>query len=251
MDAAGCLERTLHFLKENPDLPEDSHAKLEEAARHLQRALDTPGWFEWMENALSVPCEAGTLPLLVRTAWSDSRDSNPGLVDIESLAAIRNLNKRGAAMERFISAGAAARTSKRIYLIEEERKEAEREAQRQWKARKTEKGTTAQVSAAKQVRTTGLRSPKKVSPTKRKRSEVDANLEEAERNAQQVIDMEDVSDLPYPLPERLETKTRSAKINFVINSVLKSDPVDKFVIFGDITELVHLENALALFDVQM
>jgi hypothetical protein len=54
---------------------------------------------------------------------------------------------------------------------------------------------------------------------------------------------------PRPLPATLSTRSRSAKVNFVLRAVQSAAKDDKFVIFGDVFELGHMREALDLIDV--
>ncbi len=73
--------------------------------QHLQRALDTKGWSEWMTNGHSVAYDARNLPALIQTAWSDSMDTDPEVIDAVSLHLLAENNRRGRDIQQLHIAG--------------------------------------------------------------------------------------------------------------------------------------------------
>lgn len=76
---------------------------------------------------------------------------------------------------------------------------------------------------------------------------IEDRLNEAERNAQLIA--RPVLG-PRPLPSVVATSSRSAKINFVIRTVLTAPATDKFVMFGTFDEIAHMQEALSFVGVE-
>ncbi|WVR09439.1 hypothetical protein IAU60_006506 [Kwoniella sp. DSM 27419] len=253
MDADGCLFRTQEWLRRHPEAPDFVTNHLQEACAHLEKALATPGWAEWMAQGVSMPLEGHFLPSLVKAAWSDSFDSLPDWVDLHSFINLRELNRRGATVHDLHMEGWDYRNSK----TEEFSKLLMRDMEKHSKAQRQGKEAAQGLTAAKAPVATGKRTARKpgpVSPSKRKRKrdEVDERLDEAERNAAASNSLALSArqmNAARPLPEIMYTRSHSAKVNRVIRTILEADKDDKFVIFGDSYELGHLTEILDLVDV--
>ena len=253
MGAAECLDRTRKQLGTNTTLTSSGRAVLEEAVSHLEKALSTPGWEEWMTNGVSLPFEAGMLPDDIKDAWSDSMSTNPSLIDAKSLHTLRELNTPGRTSHDLRQRGWESRAEKHREILQEMDKDA-RKANRGLNGR-DQTGPGADVKAAAHVPTSSEKFAKSPSRLKRKPRPSDGltdRLEEAVRNAAQasVPPPLQLESGPLPLPVAIKTKSRSAKLNFVLQSVLSSEKGDKFVIFGDKYELGHVSEALDLADVK-
>ena len=251
MDTVGCLERTRHHLKNNEALVAEGRRALEEAVSHLEAALATPGWEEWMSNGVSIPFEVSPddLPNIIRGSWSDSMDTYPDMVDVVSLMKLRDWNTPGRTLQDLHLKGWESRAWKHdSYFLELEKvhQRSLREERRQ--------GGGAQAKTKENVKTAAKEpeSASKFRKTKVKQLEgLDKNLDEAARNAQAAAVSVWGDELgPRPLPTVLHTKSRSTKVNRVVQSIITSAPDDKFVIFGDVFELGHVTEALDLLDVK-
>jgi len=234
--AASALRRTKTYLDERHFAP-SVRSKLEEAVHHLEIAIQTPGWDEWMRNAVSLPFEAAELSPAIRSAWSDS-PSDSVAIDTHSLLMLREANTRGNLKERLLVMGGYNHAAKLLSLDPA----AGRKGRPKHKSGGDDSGVT--TTAASQPAAVST----KASSAKRKRareSSVDIQLDEAALNANRA----EMANLPRPLPDFLQTTSRSVKINFVIRTILDADPSDQFVIFGDSNELGHLTEALELFEI--
>ncbi|ORY35502.1 P-loop containing nucleoside triphosphate hydrolase protein [Naematelia encephala] len=237
MGAHDCLERTKHHLENNESITAQGRQALQEAVRHLEAALHTPGWEEWMTNGVSIPYEAGDFTEYIRQSWSDSMDSNPDAIDGKSLQLLRDLNRNGVEEHQLHVEGWVARADKCqdfFKIMELEEKRGQREA---------EHFASAKAAAAQKP----LAATKRKGPNKKEQLKL--QLEQAKMNAERAA-KPDLSHLPRPLPHVIKTKSRSSKVNHVVESILASDLTDKFVIFGDTYELGHLTEALDLFDIR-
>lgn len=246
MGTADCLRRIQDHLENNDDITSEGRQQLEEAVQHLRRALDTPGWNEWMTNGISAAFEGTDLPLNIRVAWSDSYRSDSDVVDTASLNALRDLNQRGMTEGELLAEGQLARDAKRRLIRAEDLKDRSKPTAGKRKAHDDNDHET--VTAAKQP-TILRKSPKKKAEKRRTKDEMELRLEQAARNAEEAAVNRD-SNGPRPLPDIIQTVSRSSKLNFVIRAIQEADPTDKFVIFGDSFELGHLTEALDLFDIE-
>ncbi|ORX38379.1 SNF2 family N-terminal domain-domain-containing protein [Kockovaella imperatae] len=255
MGVAKSLERTQFQLENNQNLSEQARNALKEVVAHFEIALSHPGWTEWMEHAVSAAYNVyADVPLAVREDWSDSTSFNPNLIAADSLKALRNLNRPGVSMTRLQIAGESHRAHKAVAAQAEDEQD-DKPAKSKKPTSSSKKGAAhAPRDEATQSAAHGPTAVPKEIMSKRKspkKSNVDDNLlllqlEEAEMNADRDANLDD---LPMPMPPVIRTQSRSTKLNFVINEVLKS-PTDKFVIFGDVYELAHLTEALDLVDVE-
>ncbi|WWD19169.1 hypothetical protein CI109_103627 [Kwoniella shandongensis] len=253
MDADGCLERTRSWLDRHPEASEHIRTHLEEACRHLETALSTPGWDEWMTNAVSMAMDGTSFPSIIKQAWSDSFNGQPNMIDMHSLIELRELNKRGSTLQELHIAGWDFRSSKSEISVEEMLRTHEKHTKAEHKAKKAEERKVKKGAA------TAAQTPKAapISPgkraTKRKSDVLEERLDEAARNANKAAGRTPLSppgvDLPRPLPALIHTKSRSAKVNYVLRSIQESDKEDKFVIFGDTYELGHLTEGLDMVDI--
>ncbi|WVQ72084.1 hypothetical protein IAR50_001629 [Cryptococcus sp. DSM 104548] len=262
MDAFECLLRTREWLEKHPNSPGHIREKLEEACWHLERAIKEEGWVEWMGNAVSMPCDGSFLPPILHQAWSDSLDTKPDMVDVHSLNTLRELNVKGASLQELHMAGWASRVEKcdwfwevlgKGYMTGQIREllgdKAAKAAMPKKEKKKEEgkKGVSTTISAAQAPR----EAPK--SPSKLRRGkkgdgdEIDSRLDEAGKNARLAKALNDHR--PSPLTLSIRTKTRSAKVNFVLRTILAAPAEDKFVIFGNTYELGHLTEGLDMCDI--
>lgn len=268
MGVAECLDRTQHHLAVNQIITDAGRKVLEEAVSHLQAALDTPGWQEWMDNGVYIPFEADadTFPPVVRNAWSDSMDTNPDVIDARGMRLLRELNKPGKDLHEIHIDGWTTRADKCPDFFEEmerEEKRAMREEQVQnaylrglqeeqslEKVRVNKEHATKTSAAKKPVAMIKSKpSAKRKSPSKK--DALQQRLDEAASNSEKMsLPAPGSGSLPRPLPETVHTKSRSAKVNHVVDTILTSAQDDKYVIFGDIYELEHLTEALDLFDIK-
>ncbi|ODO11128.1 hypothetical protein I350_01731 [Cryptococcus amylolentus CBS 6273] len=262
MDTFGCLLRTREWLEKHPDRPVHIRERLEEACWHLERAVKEEGWVEWMGNAISMPCDGSLLPSILKEAWSDSFDTKPDMVDIHSLNILRELNVKGANLQGLHMAGWASRVEKCDWfwevlgkgyttaqireLLGDKAPKAARPKKEKTKE-DAKKSVTATTTAAQAPRE-APKSPSK--PRRGKKSdgdEIDSRLDEAGKNARLAEALND--NRPTPLPFSIQTKTKSAKVNFVLRTILAAPEEDKFVIFGSTYELGHLTEGLDMCDV--
>jgi hypothetical protein len=253
MGATECLDRTKKQLETNTTLTPLGRAALEEAVRHLETALATPGWEEWMTHGVSLPFEAGILPEEIKNAWSDSVVTNPNLIDAKSLHTLRDLNTPGRTLHDLELQGRESRAYKHQQMLQEIDKDA-RKAKRNRDGQK-QTGPRSDVKAAAHVPATSekvARSPSTSKRTVRPFDDLAGRLDEAARNAAlaSIPPPLLLHSGPLPLPVSISTKSRSAKLNFVLQSVLSSAEGDKFVIFGDKYELGHVSEAFDLVDVK-
>jgi hypothetical protein len=242
MDASGCLTRLEDDIENKANLTDGNRAIMREAAEHLQRAIETPGWSEWMRYAISLPVHIPSLPLALRDAWSESMTLDSEWIDVHSATRIRDKNDNGTTIEDLIEAGERMLDRKKQEAVAELDKSTEAAERKQQKLEK--RGLVVAQSNAAQA-------PNKVSPRKKgptKKDKIEEALAQAARNAQLAIDVEARAHLPRPLPLTSEVKTRSHKMNYVVKTILSSLSDDKFVIFGDTAELGHCTEVLDLFD---
>ena len=267
MGVAECLDRTRHHLKTNQTVTPQGRAVLEEAVEHLERALATPGWSEWMVNGVSLPFDASSTDFSqrVRSAWSDSVDTNPDAIDALSLQILRDLNRPGMTMHDLHIAGWDHRATKHPDFFKEmERVErqsegverrSERKDMRQPPSEQFEKEKRSkEIKAAAQVPTsTSPQKQTRKGQASKKKGNLDHRLDEAAWNAIQSIRVgtPQYDFPPRPLPTVIRTKSRSAKVNFVLDTISASQQDEKFVVFGDEHELAHIREALELFDIKL
>lgn len=270
MGVLECLERSRVHLTDNETLTDEAKVALKEAIYHLERALATPGWHEWMTNGLSIPFEIGSsLPLVIRQAWSDSMDDNPDVIDANSLEILREANVPGAELHDLHIAGwdnraykwpefgqEMERLEKQEMLAESKKpktkkptkkKETEKESKKTSRAAAANAPTAPSKTLSKQKRLKSVAAPRLL----RRKDQLDEHLEEAARNCMNQFHEKARDNLPRPLPNVLHTKSRSAKVNYVVQSILSASPTDKFVIFGDVYELGLLRDALDLYDIKL
>jgi hypothetical protein len=243
MDAAGCLTRLEDDIENKANLTDGNRAIMREAAEHLQRAIETPGWSEWMRYAISLPIHIPSLPLALRDAWSESMKRDSEWIDVHSATRIRDKNDNGSTVEDLIEAGERMLDRKKEEAAAELNKSTEAAERKQQKLEK--RGLVVAQSNAAQA-------PNKVSPRKKgptKKDKIEEALAQAARNAQLAIDVEARAHLPRPLPSTAEVKTRSHKMNYIVKTILSSLTDDKFIIFGDTAELGHCTEVLDLFDI--
>lgn len=255
MGAAECLDRTRKQLETNSTLTASGRKVLEEAVAHLETALATPGWEEWMTNGVSLPFEAEAIPNAIKDAWSDSMYTHPDLIDAKSLHTLRDLNTPGRTVHDLHMRGWESRAIKHPDFFEEMDRVAQKAKRSSEGQARREDTKKAGVKAAAHSPTSAKHFKNAPSKSKRKSdnpNELEARLEQASRNAAMVSTSRPLclpSD-PLPLPTSIKTKSRSAKLNYVLQSVLSSAKDDKFVIFGDKYELGHVSEALDLVDVK-
>jgi hypothetical protein len=281
MGAAECLERTRHHL-EKDDLDPVAQGKLEDAVGHLDKALQTPGWIEWMTHGVSIPFEASPsdFPQAIRDAWSDSMDTDPSAIDSHSLRLLRDANGRGRTSQELCLLGWESRAAKcedfvaemerlgRSEILEERRRLDEKRNGKKGKSKGKDHGkggitdheTAAQrptaapspgfaVHSLKEAKSKGKGKGKDKNKDKGNVMDViDLSLDQAQANAR-LTERRAVDSRPRILPDTIRTTSRSAKLNFVIDSVMTAEPRDKFVIFGDVFELGHMSEAMQLLDV--
>ncbi|WRT68549.1 uncharacterized protein IL334_005526 [Kwoniella shivajii] len=247
MGTEGCLVRTQDWLRRHPEADSEIRQRLEEACYHLETAIDTPGWDEWMTNAISMPLDGHLFPSLIKAAWSDSFDTQSDMVDVHSFNNIRELNRQGATIQELHISGWDHRNDKLDEFNKTMTKYMEKHAKEQRKLSKTQNATAAKAPKAV-IKASPRKRPKETG--KKRKDEIDERLEEAERNAAlaATFSSSDVN-LPRPLPAVIQTRSRSAKVNFVGQTVLAAEKDDKFVIFGDAYELGHLTEMLDLLDI--
>jgi len=246
MGVAECLNRSRVHLTENQGMTDEGKHALAEAISHLKRALDAPGWQEWMMNGVSIPFGADEwFPLAVRRAWSDSMKEDPDAIDAHSLELLRRANTNGKEDRDLLIAGEEHKARKWSDEVEEMEKA-------EMRAARHANHTTGQAAAANAPTAAPKVSPRKGSAKRSRQNEerIDEQLAEAAMNAARQVLPPRRSDLPRPLPSIIHIKSRSAKQNFVVDAILTAEPSDKFVIFGDIFEFGHLSEALDLFDVK-
>lgn len=208
-----------------------------------------------MLNGVSVPYDAEALPLEIRNAWSDSMNTLPEMVDAHSLYKLRELNTPGRSMHDLHLRGWEDRADKHLGRKEELVKISQKE-ERDWLRATNEGDARPKTRLLGSTATTQPAMGKPFASRKAKKTKVDQvqrNLDEAARNAAiasaRYVGTPERDLGPRPMPMTLVTKSRSAKINFVLQSVLDSSSDDKFVIFGDVFELGHVSEVLDLVDV--
>jgi hypothetical protein len=243
MDAAGCLTRLQNDIDTKPGLAVESRVIMREAAEHLRIAIDTPGWHEWMRYGVSVPVHLPTLPLEIKEAWSESMKLDCDWIDVHSAMRIRNKNNNGVTIDDLVEAGektlkkkkqeAAAELDKATMAAEEKQQQLDRRGL-----------TLAQSNAAQKTHTI---SPRKRKPSKK--DQLNEALAQAARNAQLAVDVEARLHLPRPLASSAKVKTRSHKMNYLVKTIRSSAPDDKFVVFGETSELGHCTYVLEFFDI--
>lgn len=243
IDARGNLERLENDIATKHNLSEEGIAIMREAAGHLKRAIDTPGWVEWMQYGVSLPMHVPTLPATVKSAWSESIEHDSDWIDVHSMSVIRDKNDNGITIDDIVDAGERVLDRKQQEAVAEQVKVAA-DAERK-KSQLEKKGlSVAQSDAAQKTHTV---SPRKRAPTKK--DKLEEALAQAARNAQLAIDIEARAHLPRPLEPTILAKTRSHKMNYLVKAIRSSAENDKFVIFGDAAELGHCTEVLDFFDI--
>ena len=243
MDAAGCLVRIEDDIENKANLTDENRAIMREAAEHLRRAIDTPGWSEWMRYGVSLPIHVPSLPLEVKQVWSESMELDTNWIDVHSMSTIRDKNDHGVTIEDLVEAGERFLDRKKQEAAAELDVAMEAAEKKQQKLER--RGLVVAQSDAAQ-------NPKKVSPRKKaptKKDKLEEALAQAARNAQLAIDVEARAHLPRPLPTSAQVKTRSHKMNYLVKTIRSSLIDDKFVIFGDSAELGHCTEVLDFFEI--
>lgn len=243
MDAAGCLVRIEDDIENKANLTDENRAIMREAAEHLRRAIDTPGWSEWMRYGVSLPIHVPSLPLEVKQVWSESMELDTNWIDVHSMSTMRDKNDHGVTIEDLVEAGERFLDRKKQEAAAELDVAMEAAEKKQQKLER--RGLVVAQSDAAQ-------NPKKVSPRKKaptKKDKLEEALAQAARNAQLAIDVEARAHLPRPLPTSAQVKTRSHKMNYLVKTIRSSLIDDKFVIFGDSAELGHCTEVLDFFEI--
>jgi hypothetical protein len=235
-----------------------------------------------MTHGVSIPFEASPndFPQAIRDAWSDSMDTDPSAIDSHSLRLLRDANGRGRTSQELCLLGWESRVPKcedfvaemerlgRSEILEERRRMDDKRNGKKGKSKGKDHGkggitdheTAAQrptaapspgfaVHSPQEAKSKGKGKGKNKNKDKGKAKDViDLSLNQAEANAR-LTERRAVDSRPRVLPDTIRTTSRSAKLNFVIDSVMTSEPRDKFVIFGDVFELGHVSEAMQLLDV--
>ncbi|KIR27533.1 DNA supercoiling protein [Cryptococcus deuterogattii LA55] len=263
MEAGNCLARTHQWLEKHPHCSTQIRMKLQEACQHLQTALETPGWGEWMENGISIPCDGSYLPSLIKQAWSDSFDTQPDMIDVHSLNSLRDLNVMGADIQELHMAGWLHRSHKcdwfwevltkgvPKHILEADFGGKAAKAVAKLKNKKRQEGKGKTTSAAHTPKAIAVPPSKSTKKRTRREDEIDDRLNEARINAVSIGKQvpEPIRQGPRPLPLTIITKSGSAKVNFILQAILDAPKDDRFVIFGNNYELGHLTEALDLLDI--
>ena len=249
MRAADSLVRIQEWLDRKRESPLDEEARngLESAVEHLRRAIETPGWHEWIRYGLSVPIHVPSLPAEIRTAWSESRTNDTDWIDAGSMRVLVERNTNGTTLESLVDLGETALENK-IALADAEDLKADTTLAE--KEQKLDESNVTIVSVAAAARAPPKVTSRRGSSSKLKSDGIDSKLAEAERNAQLSAEHHARAHLPKPLQEEIEVKTRSHKINYVIRSIRSSPESDRFVIFGDVLEIGLLTEVLELMDIE-
>lgn len=251
MGAVACLERLRDDLEHNTRLTDEARSRMVQAVDHLERAIGTPGWSEWVRHGMSLPIYAPDLPPEVRGAWSASRSLETDWVDVHSLTALRDKNKNGTTLQELVEAGQKAIDKAVQHALSEDLAAEEVRAKKVEKSAKTGH-TLAQSNAASRPKAAFSRrggAHKKAKAQRDEADETDKAIALAMRNAQLATEEQARSHLPRPLEDAIMVKTRSHKMNHVVKSIRDSSTEDKFVIFGDTAELGHCTEILEFFDI--
>lgn len=240
MRAVDSLERLQEYLNRDRDQSPDEEARnaMVEAVGHLQQAIETPGWQEWIRYGMSVPIHAPSIPEEIRTAWSESRGKDVEWIDAGSLRILAERNAPGTTVESLVASGVTAVDDK---VAQADAEDLKADTTRSEKRQKSDTGLAA-----------AARVPPKVSIRKRrvtKSDQIDAKLAQAALNAQLANEEQARAHLPRPLNDQIDVKTRSHKINYVAHAIRSSHQTDRFVIFGDVSEIGLLTEVLELMNI--
>ena len=250
------LRRTREYLKLKAEtLSPEAKEGLEIAASHFERALDFPGWSEWMHTGISIPCDIDPAEFseTIRHAWSDGFPVNAEALDASSLFKLRGRNTQGRTEDELLAAAIEFKDQKEASF--------EAKTSKNGKIVQAKKGASLEVegdgphvsapTVGPQLTKSKLETkPKRPTKKKKKREEIDLKLEEAVRNAEFLFASPPPPTGPRPLPTVIRMKSRSNKVNHVIDTIRASEMDDKFVIFGNAIELGHVTEALDLIDVR-
>ncbi|ORY35479.1 SNF2 family N-terminal domain-domain-containing protein [Naematelia encephala] len=244
MNLLGSLEASQAHLNE-AQMTEENRTLLEEAVQQLRSAIEDPVWSEWNSNVhFSLPFDASLLPEVIKVASTRSPNSNPNLVDAGMLLKLRNDNKGGVSLDE-LSTIAAIELAATSFAAQPTGKS------KTSRGKKLDDGVSSQVKAPVPVSSeTMVASRGKQRTTVHDVEGIDEQLQLARSNAAALRERPDHTDLPRPLPERMQTYSRSAKVNYVLHSILSAHEEDKFVIFGSVSEIGHLTEALDLADIK-
>lgn len=251
MGAAACLDRLRDDLQHSDRLSDEARVRMSEAAEHLERALNTPGWSEWVRLGMSLPIDAPNLPAKVRAAWSVSRGLDSDWVDAHSLMTLRDQNKNGTTVDELVETGQKVIDGIVQRALSEDLTADDIRAKKEEKSAKSGHAL-AQSTAAHKPKT--ISSPRRrgkgVARVKKDdKDETEQAIALAVRNAQVAAEEQARSHLPQPLDGQMMVKTRSHKMNHVVKALKESLPDDRFVIFGDPAELGLCGELLDLFDI--
>lgn len=244
-------------MEENDDITPHGREQLTESLQHLEVAVGAPGWDTWMKNSISLPFDVPYLPAAIRQAWSDNAGDENDPIDTASLIEMRKSNLAGNTQENIFAAGAELKAVQAQTLLDMEERETRgraRDHNKPTQGNRAPEATAAKhetVSTAKAPPTL-LRSPKRrgqIPKQVRPADVIDVRLDEAARNAE-LAALSVTDDCSRPLPDQVQGISRSAKLNFVLQELLTADAMDKFVIFGDTSELGHMTEALDLFEMK-
>ena len=249
-----CLERTRFHLENNQKLDQNARAGLEEAATHLQIALELPGWVEWMESAVSAAYEtlATDIPAEISMSWSDSPGGRPDLIGADCLKTLRSLNKPGVTDEDLDEAGDHNRSLKIAAAItEDEEDKSLSQDMKSPKKQKQSRGPEYEVTGILQSAAHAPTSINKGVISRRKDKERRRNGKTAGRRCSECLagsqhDSERTGDLCH-----LRYKPRLARRNSISSSRrCYQRQATNLCVFGDIYELGHLTEALDLLDIK-
>lgn len=189
MGIAPSRDRTQKYLDKSDYYTPEVTAQLEEAVRHLDTALQTPGWSDWMDRGVSVPFCQPDLPELVQRSWALGAD-DPALEAV-SLIVLRASNRPGKSEEELATEGVG--WHRPLVVPNAARQRSGRPAQ----------GTSSsadRVTAANRPARIRIKATKTNSHRPQQVDQIDVSLDEATCNA--ALNM---SYGPRPLPPTVET----------------------------------------------
>jgi len=244
VDATGPLVRLQDDIDNKAGLTDQSRAMMREAAGYLQRAINTPGWSNWVSHGVSIPIHLPSLPQEVKEAWSQSMGHDTDWIDALSALQIKEMNIPGATVEDIVTAGIKSLDLKKQEASAHSDKATAAAEKKQERLRKLGvfAAMTNAIPTSNSVTLEGISS--------RKKSNIDKELDQAMLNARLATDADATSCLARPLTTtNIGARTRSPKMNYILESIRSSPPDDRFIIFGGKQMLLQCKEVLGFFDI--
>jgi hypothetical protein len=228
--------------------------KLEPLLRYMEDARDNePLWAELNGRGTgAVPFEV-ELPDVIAESWSDAHDEDVTLVGGDALLRLRELNLHGTKEEDLAHEGETFREARNGKMAVKEERD-KKLLKKKGKAKPMPRGWRGMDALHRAVAVaTNRRLVVAVNPAGGEPAEEggEKTKKKPRRSGPPTKQLDKLLDEPRPLPETIVTYTRSAKVNWVLNTLICADADEKFIIFGSQAELAAIGDALEMLDIKL